>query len=72
MLAREQKEPVAYALGVPRYKIGRAFKGLLSLPGHVLSRRPGSAFANELSLWDLLGFIYGRHFIRIERYYAKS
>jgi glycosyltransferase involved in cell wall biosynthesis len=72
VLAREQKEPVAYALGVPRYKIGRALKGLLSLPGHVLSRRPGNAFANELSLWDLLGFIYGRHFIRIERYYAKS
>lgn len=72
VLARDQKEPVAYTLGVPRYKIGRALKGLTSLPSHILSRKPGSAFANELSLWDLLGFIYGRHFIRIERYYAKS
>ena len=66
-------EPVAYTFGVPRYRIGRALKGLASLPKHLLSRNnAGQAFADELASWDLLGFIYGKHFIRIERYYAKQ
>ena len=70
---KDYKEPVAYTLGVPRYKIGRAFKGLFSLPMHLISRhKAGQAFADELATWDLLGFIYGKHFIRIEKYYAKQ
>lgn len=70
---RELKEPVSYMFGVPRYRIGRAIKGLISLPLHLLSpQSAGQAFADELASWDLLGFIYGKHFIRIERYYAKQ
>ncbi len=70
---KESKEPVAYTFGIPRYKFGRALKGLLSLPAHLLSSRTaGQAFADELASWDLFGFIYGKHFIRIERYYAKQ
>lgn len=70
---KDAKEPVAYTLGIPRYRIGLAIKGLASLPGHLLSAKgAGQAFADELASWDLLGFIYGKHFIRIERYYAKQ
>jgi hypothetical protein len=67
------KEPVPYTLGIPRYKIGRAFTGLASLPRHLMSREgEAQAFADELASWDLLGFIHGKHFIRMERYYAKN
>lgn len=69
---RDLKEPVAYILGVPRYRVGRALKGLASLPIHLLSSRSGQAFAGELSMWDILGFVYGKHFIRIDKYYATQ
>ena len=73
LLDRELKEPVAYAFGVPRYRIGRALQGLVSLPRHLLFRNgAGLTFADELASWDLAGFIYGRHFIRIDKYYAKQ
>ena len=73
VLARESNEPVAHTLGVPRYRIGRAFKGMVSLPFHLLSRGgSGKAFSDEFASWDLAGFIYGRHFARFERLYAKQ
>jgi hypothetical protein len=36
-----------------------------------ITREAGHAFSDELALWDLLGFIYGKHFIRIEKYHGK-
>lgn len=70
---KDAKEPVAYAFGIPRYKIGRALRGLLSLPLHLVSSQTaGRAVADELATWDLLGFIYGKHFAHIERYYTKQ
>lgn len=72
VLSREQKEPVAHILRIPRYRIGRALKGLASFPRYLLSGNAGQAFASELAGWDLLGFIYGKLFIRIEHYYKKQ
>jgi glucosyl-dolichyl phosphate glucuronosyltransferase len=70
---KDVKEPTAYALGIPRYKIGRALKGLVSLPTRLVSnQRAGEAFAGELASWDLLGFIYGKYFVDIDRYYGKQ
>ncbi len=69
---KDLKEPVAYTLGVPRYRIGRVMKGLVSFPRHLASSKTGEAFADELTLWDLLGFIYGKHFARIDKYYAQQ
>lgn len=70
---RSSEEPVSYIFGVPRYRIGRALKGLASLPRHLLSSgKSGQAFADELASWDVLGFIYGKHFIHIEKYYAEQ
>lgn len=70
---RTSKEPGPYILGIPRHRIGRAIRGLTSLPRHLMSpEQAGQAFADELASWDLLGFIYGRHFIRMERYYTNQ
>lgn len=70
-LDRERKEPVPYIFGIPRYRIGRALRGAIAYPGHALSRvAQGQAFADELAAWDLIGFIYGRHFARIGELYA--
>jgi glycosyltransferase involved in cell wall biosynthesis len=70
---KDLKEPVLYVLGVPLYRIGRAIKSMALLPKHFLSSKgAGQAFADELATWDLLGFIHGRYFIRIERYYARQ
>jgi glucosyl-dolichyl phosphate glucuronosyltransferase len=68
---RELKEPVPYTLGIPRHRIGRAIRSLAALPFHLLSPGgAGKAFSDELATWDLVGFIYGKHFARIDRYYS--
>lgn len=73
VVARELTEPVPYTFGIPRYRIGRAFKGILSVPRHLVSSKgKGMAFAGELASWDLIGFIYGKYFLRLERYYGKQ
>ena len=70
---QELKEPVAYLLGVPRYRIRKAILGLLLWPRHMLSRNGfGRAFAGELSTWDLVGFIYGKYFAGLDKLYAKG
>jgi glycosyltransferase involved in cell wall biosynthesis len=73
ILDRDAKEPVAYLLGVPRHRIGLALKCMGTWPLHILTfKETGAAFSDELASWDLLGFIYGKHFARIERYYNKG
>jgi glycosyltransferase involved in cell wall biosynthesis len=69
---REIKEAVPYTFGIPRYRIGRALRGLISFPRRLTHpEEAGKTFASELASWDLLGFIYGRYFIRMDRYYTK-
>jgi glycosyltransferase involved in cell wall biosynthesis len=71
--SRTLHEPVPHIFGIPRHRIGRAVRGVLSLPGHLMSPKDAAqAVADELAFWDLLGFIYGKYFIRIERYYAEG
>jgi hypothetical protein len=38
----------------------------------VFRKQTGETFASELASWDLLGFIYGKYFVNIERYYGKQ
>ena len=54
-----------YVLGVPRYFYGRALRGMFQLV-NIWKREPASRFSNELSLWELAGFFYGKHFYRSE------
>ncbi|HYK19896.1 MAG TPA: glycosyltransferase family 2 protein [Pyrinomonadaceae bacterium] len=63
VLDRIRPQPVPAVFGVPRYFYGRALRGMWQL-ANVLNREPGMRFSNELSLWELAGFFYGKHFYR--------
>lgn len=65
VLDRKRPAPVRYFLGVPRYMIGTAVRGTFS-PVFGL-REPSLTFKNELAWWDLAGFVYGKHFFRIDQ-----
>lgn len=67
IMGREQEEPVAHVLGIPRYRIGKAARGLATLPRYLFfTREKHKAFASELPSWHLAGYIYGKHFFRAE------
>lgn len=59
----EYPAAVPYLAGVPRYMFGKAARdGVRSLQAAVTRRLPpDERFAGELNLWDLAGFIYGKH-----------
>jgi hypothetical protein len=59
----EYPAPVAYVAGVPRYMFGKAAReGVRALQSVVTGQLPPDArFASELNIWDLAGFIYGKH-----------
>jgi glucosyl-dolichyl phosphate glucuronosyltransferase len=63
VLDRIRPQTTSYVWGVPRYFYGRALRGMLQIV-NVLNREPASRFSNELSLWELAGFFYGKHFYR--------
>jgi hypothetical protein len=58
--------PVRYLAGVPRFLIGQAVRDALrSIRGAITrSGSPADRFASELNMWDLGGFVYGKHFYR--------
>jgi glycosyltransferase involved in cell wall biosynthesis len=58
---RPQATP--HVLGVPRYFYGRALRGMLRW-ARVWNGQPASRFSNELPMWELAGFFYGKHFYR--------
>ncbi len=72
VLDRERPEPVAYLLGIPRHRVGRALRSLLALPGNRFAGRRGEAFSNELASWDLAGFVHGRYFFRPGEHYVEK
>jgi hypothetical protein len=57
---------VTYLAGVPRWLYGKAARGALRIARATLSlnRNPAQTFSDELALWDLAGFFYGKHFYR--------
>jgi glycosyltransferase involved in cell wall biosynthesis len=53
---------VAHVAGVPRFILGLATRGALSLLADLARRRPRTErFRDELRIWDAAGFLYGRH-----------
>ncbi len=66
VLDKERPAPVAYLLGVPRWLYGRALRGIINSVKSSFSSTadPARGFSEELAVWDLAGFFYGRHFYR--------
>jgi glycosyltransferase involved in cell wall biosynthesis len=66
VIDREYPLPVPYLAGVPRFLIGQAAReALQSVRGAITGpRSPEQRFASELNLWDLAGFVYGKHLYR--------
>jgi len=63
VLDKIRPQRTTYLLGVPRYFYGRAFRAILRL-ARIWNHEPAARFSNELSLWELAGFFYGKHFYR--------
>jgi cellulose synthase/poly-beta-1,6-N-acetylglucosamine synthase-like glycosyltransferase len=59
---RARPQPVPYVLGVPRYMVGSAARGVLKRARGVTARRgdAGQGFGGELSAWELAGFVWAR------------
>jgi glycosyltransferase involved in cell wall biosynthesis len=58
--------PVRYVAGVPRFLLGQTARDATrSLVGaFTRSVSDEDRFASELNVWDLAGFVYGKHFYR--------
>jgi glycosyltransferase involved in cell wall biosynthesis len=66
LMDRVHPLPVRYLAGVPRFLYGRAGRGTIALARRALRRQGASgSFSDELSLWDLAGYMYGRHVYRL-------
>lgn len=73
MLAREAKGKEKQLLGVPRYKFGKVLRSAVAYLPHRLSHeKVGQSFADELNVWDLFGFIHGKYFARLKKYYSAG
>lgn len=62
---RRKPSPVVYMMGVPRWLYGKAARAVSGSAREVLRRGdPARVFAGELTVWELCGFFYGKHFYR--------
>jgi hypothetical protein len=66
VLDKERQSPEVHLAGVPRWLYGEAARGMLRMGKRVIKRsiEPAQHFSDELAVWDLAGFFYGRHFYR--------
>jgi glucosyl-dolichyl phosphate glucuronosyltransferase len=66
VLDHRQPQPTPYLFGVPRYLFGSAARGLLHILPRMagLRKDPAELFGNELKVFDLFGFFYGKHFYK--------
>jgi len=69
LMDRTHHLPVAYFAGVPRFLYGRALRGLTRVVARSARREPWQqTFADELSAWDLAGYMWGRHVYPLARF----
>ena len=63
VLDRTRPMEVTYLGGIPRYLYGDAARGIAKNVRSAVWRTRDSAsrFSNELALWDLVGYFYGKH-----------
>jgi glycosyltransferase involved in cell wall biosynthesis len=67
VIDRQRPAPVKYLAGVPRWLYGKAARSVVRLGKQALrpGRDPAQFFTEELSVWDLAGFFYGKHFYKL-------
>jgi hypothetical protein len=69
LMDRAHRLPVPYLAGVPRFLYGRAARGLWKVAGRAARGGPwGSSFGDELTMWDLAGYFWGRHIYTLARF----
>jgi len=70
VMDRTRPAAVRYLGGIPRYRIGRAVRGVQDLARHAVGlgrgADPAGRFESELACWDLAGFFWGKHVHRLE------
>jgi glucosyl-dolichyl phosphate glucuronosyltransferase len=66
VLDREKQSPEVHLAGVPRWLYGEAMRSAMRMSKRAIKRtvQPAEHFSDELAMWDLAGFFYGRHFYR--------
>lgn len=66
VMARHSGADAVEVFGVPRWRLRSAIEGLsAALGGQLGFRLPADGFNGESRLWNLFGFIYGRHFHQV-------
>jgi len=68
LMDRRHPLPVAYLAGVPRFLWGHAARGLFRAVLGPRNRPPQETFADELRMWDVAGYFYGRHIYTLARF----
>jgi glycosyltransferase involved in cell wall biosynthesis len=66
LLDRRQPRQTPYLLGFPRYLLGEAARGFLRISARAvkLKKDPAENFSDELMLWTVAGFFYGKRFYK--------
>ena len=66
MLDKSKRSPEVHLAGVPRWLYGAAARSTLRMAKRTIRRtaEPAEHFSDELAVWDLAGFFYGRHFYK--------
>ncbi|HEX8353862.1 MAG TPA: glycosyltransferase family 2 protein [Pyrinomonadaceae bacterium] len=67
VIDRQRPAPVKYLAGVPRWLYGKTARSVARMGRDALraDRDPSQFFAHELTVWDLAGFFYGKHFHKL-------
>jgi GT2 family glycosyltransferase len=68
LMDRRHPLPVTYFAGVPRYLWGRAARALIRLAAAPGARQPRKTFGDELQIWDVAGYFYGRQVYTLARF----
>lgn len=68
LMDRRHPLPVPYFAGVPRFLWGRAARALLRRAVGPGTRPERERFADELRMWDVAGYFYGRHIYTLARF----
>ena len=68
LMDRRHPLPVAYLAGVPRFLWGQAVRSAARMTLSPKRRTERDAFADELRIWDVAGYFYGRHIYAMARF----